>query len=133
LKGSRPVLRFFLDEGVPLSVGRALVNAGHQCIYLSESVAPGSPDQIVCAAAEANDAILVALDGDMKQIARQHGVSNKRFKTLSLLKLSCKEPQAASRVEQALTLIEHEWNFSTEKRARRLFVEIGDNFIRTTR
>jgi hypothetical protein len=69
----------------------------------------------------------------MKQIARHHGVGNQRFKKMSLLKLSCKEPHAALRVEQALSLIEHEWNFSEEKRARRLFVEIGDGFIRTTR
>ena len=126
-------LRVFLDEGVPDTVGRVFAEHGHDVIYLREAIKEGSSDTLVCAAAEANDAILVALDGDMRQIARGHGVGGGRFKRLSLIKLSCPEPQAANRVEQAMSLLEHEWQYSEGKVARRMFVEISAHVIRTVR
>ena len=130
---ARPRLRFLLDEGVPLSVGRALEEHGHEVIYLWEATPRGSDDPVVCAAALANDAILVALDGDMKTIARGHGISSRRFARLSLIKLSCSEPSAMARISGAMSLIESEWRFSEGKAARRLFVEIGRGFIKTNR
>ena len=80
-----------------------------------------------------DDRILVAHDGDMKGLAKRHGVTNGRFKSLSLLKLSCSEPRAVDRLRQAMSLIEHEWQVSQQKRARRLYVEIGTEVIRTFR
>jgi predicted nuclease of predicted toxin-antitoxin system len=52
---------------------------------------PGSPDVLVAKTAEANDAILIALDGDMKTLAKRAGISGGRFKRLSLLKLRRRE------------------------------------------
>lgn len=122
-------LRLFLDEGVPRSVGRAFESRGHIVIFLEQAVDRGSSDPIVAAAAQANDCILVALDSDMRTIAKKNGVSNSRYKKLSLIKLSCNESQAANRVASFLTLIESEWQISEEKFARRLFVDIGDQRI----
>ena len=133
MNAAPPPLRFFLDEGVPDSVGRVLREGGHEVIVLREAMARGAPDVLVCAVAEANDAILVALDGDMREIARSHGVSKGRFRRLSLVKLSCPEPQAAARIREALSLIEHEWAVSQTKAARRLFVEIGAHVMRSWR
>jgi hypothetical protein len=87
----------------------------------------------VCITADINDAILVALDGDMKRIAQGHGVDARTFLKLGLIKLSCFEPDAARRVKGAMSLIEHEWNFSAGKSGRRIFVEILDTVIRTVR
>lgn len=129
----KPRLRFFLDEGVPRAVGRKLSEFGHDVIYLQDATASGSPDQLVCAVAQANEAILVALDGDMKQLAQRHGIGQRRYRKLSLLKLSCREPRAAERVNAAMTLIEHEWNFSAGTTDRRIFIEIGDIAISTKR
>jgi predicted nuclease of predicted toxin-antitoxin system len=126
-------LKLFLDEGVPRSVGRAFEAAGHEVLYLQQTMATGSPDTLVCAVAEVNEAILVAIDADMKKLASRHGVGARRYKSLSLIKLSCKEPRAAARVQAAMSLIEHEWNYSQDVRDRRLFVEIGDSSIRTNR
>ncbi|MBB4065750.1 DUF5615 family PIN-like protein [Gellertiella hungarica] len=126
-------LRFFLDEGVPDSVGRKCSDAGHDVIYLRESIATGSPDELVCVAAEKNQAILVACDGDMKQLVKKFGIGNGRFRKLSLVKLSVNSPSAAPRMEQAMSLIEHEWDISTTKAARRVYIEIGDRVIRTFR
>jgi predicted nuclease of predicted toxin-antitoxin system len=127
-------LKFFLDEGVPDSVARALRDSGHDAVLLRESgVARGSSDQVVCAFAEVSDSILVALDGDMKQLAKDNGVGGGRFKRLNLLKLSCGEPNASKRVLQALSLIEHEWAVDKQERERRLYVEIGIAVIRSYR
>lgn len=130
---NKTCLRLFLDEGVPDAVGRVFEKHGHHVIYLREAIATGSPDELVCVAAIENDSILVALDGDMKKIAKKSGVSGSRFAKLSLIKLSCKAPMADKRVEQAMSLIEHEWDYSDKKVARRLYIEIKPDVIRTLR
>jgi hypothetical protein len=82
---------------------------------------------------EANDAILVACDGDMRRSAKRYGIGNGRFKKLSLIKFTTTAPRYASRAEQAMSLIEHEWTISQAKAGRRLFVEIMTDVIRTMR
>ncbi len=129
----RPKLRLFLDEGVPDSVAKAFREDGHDVCLLRENIAPGSPDPLVCAAAEINDCILVALDGDMKQLASRRGVGGRRFRKLSLIKLSCLEPRAADRIKTAMSLIEHEWRYSQNSNDRRIFIEIQDSVIRINR
>ncbi len=131
----KPVLKFALDEGAPDSVGAVLQQAGHKVIYLNRGSAlpRGAKDQLVCEFAMINDAVLVAVDGDMRQIARAHGISNSRYKSLNLLKLSCRETHAAARVRAAMTLIEHEWHCSLGSDGRRLFIEVMDSSIKTNR
>lgn len=126
-------LKFFLDEGVPDAVGKVLNEAGHIVIFLRDCIATGSPDDLVCVAAEANEAILVACDGDMKKMVKKFGVSNERFKKLSLVKLSCKSPQAAHRLNSALSLIQDEWTISSNSSVRRLYIEIKSAAITTHR
>lgn len=87
---------------------------------------------MVCIAAEANDALLVAYDNDMKQLAQRHGATAARFKRLNLLKFECEEPKAADRLEQAFSLLEHEYEVAREN-GRRLFVVIGKQVLRTHR
>jgi predicted nuclease of predicted toxin-antitoxin system len=59
--GDGPTLRLFLDEGVPDSVGHAFLEAGQEVHFLNRTLARGSSDQLVCAIADINNAILVAL------------------------------------------------------------------------
>lgn len=126
-------LRFFLDESVSSAVGRVLMESGHEVILLQEAIARGSPDDLVALAAARNEAILVAIDNDMRVKAKRHGVSNSRYRSLNLLQLRCKEPQAADRIRDALSLIEHEWCHASAEAARRLFVEIQASRIVTNR
>jgi predicted nuclease of predicted toxin-antitoxin system len=130
---ARPILRIFTDEGVPDSVGDCFGSHGHTVIRLRVAVATGSPDPLVCAAAEANDTILVALDGDMRAIAQRRGLGQRRFRKLSLIKVSCKVTRASERVNAAMSLMEHEWLYSADQPDRRLFMEIGSDVIRTFR
>ena len=129
----RPTLKLFLDEGVPWSVAEAFNAAGHEAIVLQGTIPTGSPDPLVCAVAEQNDAILVALDGDMRALAQRRGIGQRRFRKLSLLKLSCRETRAAQRVQSAMSLIEHEWGYGASNLDRRIFIEIGNTVIRTVR
>jgi hypothetical protein len=132
----KPVLKFALDEGAPDSVGIALQELGHKVIFLNRgAVIPrGSKDPLVCEFAMMNDAILVATDGDMRTFARSHGISRKRYKSLNLLKLSCRETISAARVRLAMTLIEHEWHCANPAAGERsIFIEILDRAIRSNR
>lgn len=125
-----------LDEGVPNSVGQKLEESGHNVIYMNraEVVVRGSPDPLVAQAAAANGAILVALDGDMKKIAGSYGLGQNRYRKLSLLKLSCFEPNAVIRVDSFMSLIEHEWLVSSsDDSGRRLHMEILDTLVRIMR
>jgi predicted nuclease of predicted toxin-antitoxin system len=133
VRGERPVLRFFLDEGVPDSVGHAFMEAGHEVGFLNKTTARGSSDRLVCVIADINNAILVALDGDMRRIAQEYGVTRRTYLKLGLIKLSCYEPDAAKRVLWAMSLIEHEWQITEGREGRRIFVEISDHVIRTFR
>ncbi|WP_133064982.1 DUF5615 family PIN-like protein [Flavimaricola marinus] len=130
----KPSLKVFLDEGVPVSVGGEFERAGHEVIYFVEGAKPGSSDDIVALTAQENDAVLVACDGDMKARAKRLGIGNARFRHLSLIRISLKNKvNSRSRIAQAMSLIEHEWEISSKKVARKLFVEISDSVIKTNR
>lgn len=126
-------LRLLVDEGVPDAVGRAFEARGHHVTYANRSLARGSADQLVCMAALNDGAILVAADHDMKALARAMGANNQRFRTMSLIKLSCRKPEAAEKVKAAMSLIEHEWLCGTHRTGRRLWIEIQPAVIRIVR
>jgi predicted nuclease of predicted toxin-antitoxin system len=133
LTAKRPRLRVLLDEGVPAGVAKVFEEYGHEAILLEKVVKLGSEDVLVCTAAVHNEAILVAFDKDMKQLAKQHGIGQERFKRLSLIRFECSETMAAERLSFAMSLIEHEWRISNEKAARRLHVVIGTHVLRSYR
>lgn len=126
-------MKLFLDEGVPKSVGVCFEDRGHEVIYFSDAAEPGSPDPLIATISMENDAILVALDGDMRKLAQQRGIGQRRYRRLSLIKFSCRETIAAGRAAAAMSLIEHEWALVGSPSSRRLFIEIGNGFIRTFR
>lgn len=93
-----------------------------------------SPDTLVAAVSEANNAILVTMDSDFKAIAARTGIGHRRYRKLSLIRFEkCRESQAAKRLASALSLIEHEWRIGNGQRDRRMFVVIGSTVIRTHR
>jgi predicted nuclease of predicted toxin-antitoxin system len=127
-------MRFFADHNVPESVSRTLESAGYRVIRLREKTAPDSPDTLVAAVAEANNAVLVTMDGDFKSIAARIGIGRNRYRKLSILRFEkCRESHAPKRLSCALTLIEHEWIVGNGARDRRMFVVICSTVIRTHR
>lgn len=127
-------MRFFIDHNVPESVAKALEKAGYAVIRLREKTAPNSPDLLVAAVSEANNAILVTMDADFKSIAARTGIGARRYRKLSLIRFEkCRESQAANRLETAMSLIEHEWNVGNGQHDRRMFIVITQHAIRTHR
>ena len=80
MNSGAPVLKVFVDQCVPDSAGRVFGGRGHDVTFLREVLATDSPDLLVAAVAQDNDAILLSLDGDFKVIARRHGVGRRTFR-----------------------------------------------------
>jgi len=128
-----PKLVVLLDEGVPAQVAEVFLTHGHEVIPFESVLTPSVADELVCAVAIANNALLIAYDNDMKQYVRRKGQGPDRFRNLHLLKFNCPEPIAAARLEEAMSLIENEWAVANQKVARRVYVEINAHDIRTFR
>lgn len=127
------ILPLFFDEGAPRSVGRFFESHGHSVTYMQDVMERGSPDALVAEIAQRNDAILVAVDKDMRQIAKQHGIGSSRFKQLDLLQFRCSEVEAVQRVADAYSLIVHEWQAVKALESTRFWIEVGSSYIRTQR
>ncbi len=126
-------MRFFLDHNVPTSVAEALGAAGHEVIVLKDALAPNTPDPVVALAAAANEAILLSFDKDFRALAGRLGVSHNRLRKLSRVQMRCKGPTGARRLTEALSLIQHEWDYAQSRSDKRIFVEVLDLGIKTVR
>ncbi|MGR9476972.1 DUF5615 family PIN-like protein [Rhizobium leguminosarum] len=126
-------MRFFLDESVPDSVGEALKGAGHEVVFHREALDQGVKDPVVCQAAIKNDAILIAVDGDMKQLSKRFGTTDERLKNLNLIMCACGPVMASRRLENNIDLLALEWQFANAKVGRRLWIEIDKHWITTYR
>ncbi len=133
MKADPAQLRFFLDNCVPDSVGRALAAAGHEVIYQRSAVARDAADILVALTSVENDAILVTFDRDHKAIASRLAVSHRRLNKLSRIDFACHEPEAARRIQAGLTFIEAEWKLACAASDRRMFIRITSISFTTTR
>ncbi len=57
-------MKFFIDQNVPAAVGNFLQSSGHDVVLLRQRIPTESPDTLVAAVAEANNAILVTFDSE---------------------------------------------------------------------
>nr|WP_180882935.1 hypothetical protein [Mesorhizobium loti] len=130
----RNALRAHLSElGVVAPIGRDGIE--QLLLVVNDENDARTSDEIVCITAVVSAAVLVAIDHDMKQLARQYGVTPARdkHKTLNIIRVCCNEVIAAGRVAQALPLILLEWDFCCAKTARRMWVDVGPHFIKPPR
>jgi predicted nuclease of predicted toxin-antitoxin system len=83
------MVRFFLDNDVPVSVATMLRRRGHQCWTAAEAglAAEGEDDNLTVYAAE-HRAVLVTLDRQFIQRRRTNSIEQH-------LRLRCSEPEAA--------------------------------------
>ncbi len=127
-------MRILLDQNVPDSVAAVFEDRGHTVLYLRDVLATDSPDEVVAAFSEAEDAVLVSLDGDFRRIAPRIPDSQlRRFRRLSRIALRCNPLQAEQRLSVAMPLIEAEYNIAQASPDPRMIVSIGNSFIRTER
>lgn len=116
-----------MDANVPRRVGNAFRDGGHTVIEYLDVLTPGVDDTIVCAAAAANDAIVVSHDRDMRRMAHRP-----RWQSLPFIHLLCDEASSPERVRSLLSLLEHEHRDFAEME-HRMRIEIRDRSVITHR
>lgn len=126
-------LVFLLDASSPESVAKVIEGAGHKAIRHNDVLSEGATDVVVCETAMKNNAILVAVDNDMKRLTRRFKPENDRFKKLSVIHLGCNAVMASKRMEQALSLVAHEFDVSCRKASSRVWMEINNHHFTTFR
>ena len=130
---NRPSIPFFTDQNVPESVAKVLESNGHLVTRLRDVMPTDSADTVVAAACNQAGLVLITHDNDFKDMAKRMRVSGRRFRNLSMIRLGCREPKAAARIESALSLIEFEWALAQASADRRLIMHVGEDVIRTHR
>jgi predicted nuclease of predicted toxin-antitoxin system len=127
-------MRLLLDHNVPRSVGDVFRECGHTVVLVAEILPTDSPDPLIATVSEQDGAILVSCDSDFRQIAPRIPVGQRqRFRRLSRISLRCNETQAAARVEEAMTLIEAEFEIAQRRSDKRMMIEIQKAGIKTYR
>jgi len=123
---------FFTDNNVPDSVGHSIVAAGHELTRLRDVMPHNSEDKTVAAACVLSGLVLVSFDNDFNSIAEKLSVSQAAARRLHRIDMQCHEPQGATRIREAMSLIEHEW-MHAKILGIPLLVQLGNNFIRIRR
>ena len=118
-----------------MSVAEPVLSRGHRVIYHGDVLISGAKDEDVVRAAILNEAILIAIDFDMKRMVKRFGSPNvsERYSSLNLIFIGCNEVLAAKRLDHAMSFIENEWDVTCKKVARRLWVDIGPHCLRSYR
>ena len=99
-------MRFFLDNDVPVSVGRMLRRRGHDCWTAADAgLADEGQDDNLSVYAHERDAVLVTLDVEFTRRRRRNPIGRH-------IRLRCPEPEAAdllaSRLEDVLAYLERD-------------------------
>jgi predicted nuclease of predicted toxin-antitoxin system len=83
-------VRFFLDNDVPVSVGRMLRQRGHKCWTAAEAgLADEGQDDNLSVYADVREAVLITLDREFTMRRRRNPIGRH-------VRLSCDEPEAAT-------------------------------------
>ncbi|WP_159727781.1 DUF5615 family PIN-like protein [Methylosinus sp. Ce-a6] len=127
MTNSRRSIAILLDEGTPVQVATPFLECGYRVIYHSDVLDSGTKDEVVVATAILNNSILIAVDADMKRLVKRFGSPNDspKYCKLNLIILRCGEVIAAKRLQQAMSFVECEWDFTKKKVSRRLWLDIG--------
>ena len=135
MKRDGPQLKVLLDEGAPHSAAEPFAQSGYKTIFHGDVLDNGASDEMVAITAMLNEAVLIAVDLDMKRLARRFGAARDggKFEKLDLIWIGCDPVMAAKRLSHSMSFIEHEWEVRCEKAARRMWVSIENHRLTTYR
>ena len=94
--------RFLTDHNVPVSVGNALSQMGHDVVRVSAIMPADSTDPVVARAAIEDSRILISWDRDFNA----QRLASPRFAALTRIMMSGPEPEGASRLVSVFDVIE---------------------------
>jgi hypothetical protein len=107
---------------------------GHIVQHVRDILPTDSSDPLVATTSELDECVLVSCDRDFKLIAPRVPIGQRaRFRKLSRISLECNEYQAAQRVEEAMSLIEMEYEIASTRRDPRMHIVIQNNGMKTLR
>jgi len=110
MAGRRICIPFFTDQNVPDSVGKFILSSGHDLTRLRDVMVTTTADPVIAAACSQSGHVLVSHDKDFRQTAKRLNITQRQYlNSLHRILLACPEPIGASRMTDALSLIESEW------------------------
>ena len=123
---------FFADHNVPESVCLYLESEGHQVTRLRTVMATETADTIIAAACSHSGHVLISHDNDFRSLAKRLEITQRTYmQKLHRIQLRCSPPNAATRVKEAMSMIENEWGLITPNRP--MVIEIRYKSIHTLR
>ncbi len=123
---------FFMDNCVADSAGKLLEKAGHDVAFLRDYMPSNTKDPIIAMTCAMNARVLVSHDKDFKEISKTFALSKRKTGQLHRVSLRCSEPNAAGRLQEALSVIEAEWA-RMQQSGGQMLVEITEVAIRIVR
>ncbi len=125
---------FLIDENADARVVGVVRAAGHSVDLATSLFAEGTPDEQLAAYADARGAVLVTADRDFTRLISRRPVGNVlRWKRAGRVLLSCPPHRGPGRLEQALPLLEWEYEHLAGSSDPRVIVELGGDVIRVER
>jgi hypothetical protein len=127
---------FLADENVPDEVVEFFRARGHDVRKAREELYKGASDRHVVEST--NELAATVLTWNVKDfdrlVARRPPDGNQqRWRHVSAIYFSCKEPRAVRRLVQLINLVEFEYKYAETRRDHRVFINIEDNQIRILR
>ena len=99
-----------------------------------DKVPEGTPDPIVAKVSQDLEAILLTDDTDFDSfVAKRQDGQKRRFRQLSRIRLGCKHSQIVNRLNDAISLIEFEYDLAQGRRDKRIIIDIRPTLIRLMR
>jgi hypothetical protein len=129
-------VKFLIDENVPSSVARFLVDRGHEVIHALDLFLPGEKDEVLASVADREEAIVVTWNAkDFRAITTRRAPKGTRatLRKLGWICFRCKEPRGRGRLEDCMDLVEFEYERAQSHKDARVFIEIAENSVKILR
>ena len=131
--GDSPCIPIFTDNNVPDSVGNTFASVGHNVVRLRMCMPKDTADPVVGIACVKSGRVLVTHDKDFRAISRRLDITQREYRGMHRITLLCEFRNSASRIKDAMSLIEHEWHHCQHVSNRKLWIEINEVAFRTIR
>lgn len=127
-------MHFILDECVPIFALNKLHEMNLSAAIIYDYIAPQSPDQLVAAVVNEEQAVLISHDRDFKSlISRRPNQQEVRYRNAHMLKMDCKQPRIPDRLEMCMPIITAEYEARQEMRDPRMIIYIGTDALKVWR
>jgi predicted nuclease of predicted toxin-antitoxin system len=117
-----------IDECVPTSVTEFFRERGHEVWHVTDTLLPGTPDQVVAKIGDQYSAIVVTWNAkDFKRLAARIPEGNQqRFRHLGRINFRCRESRGRQRAEAMIEAIEFHFAFAQRQGDKRLLLDITE-------